>query len=183
MKKVTSRVSGFIPSSLTKWFGETGRSRQVIRRREDQNSGDEDDDDDSTPNQPPKKRARNASMLSDATFSALSPSGFTITSTPMIHHSDHLMRMQPGPSGYTRQANRQTFDSVHPETIVHLNGDDRSDSGESTSGYSSVPLPMQKDSSSDKETKAEINASKILDKCEYFSFQIIHIVLYKLTST
>lgn len=164
MKKVTSRVSGLIPTSLSKWFGDTGRSRQVIRRREDQNSDDDDGDEDSTPIQPPKKRARNAATLSDATFSAMSSSGFTITSTPMINHND-VLRVQAGPSGYSRQSTRETYDAIHS---MHLNGDDRSESGESTSGYSSVPLPnMQKESSSDKETKSEVNTSKILDICKY----------------
>lgn len=166
MKKVTSRVSGLIPTSLTKWFGETGRSKQVIRRRDDQNSADEDDDDSVTV-QPPKKRARKAPLLSDTSLPVLNSSGFTITSTPMLNHNDHLMRLQPGPSGYTRQTNREIFDTTNSDTAVHLNGDDRSDSGESTSGYSSVPLPnIQKDSSSDKETKAEVNTSKLLDKCK-----------------
>lgn len=169
MKKVTSRVSGLLPTSLSKWFGESGRTKPVIRRRDDQNSADEDDED-ATTIQPPKKRARNAAILSDTTFPSLSHSGFQFTSTPTVNHNnDHLMRLQPGPSGYTRQiTNREVFvETLNTDTAVHLNGDDRSDSGESTSGYSSVPLPnAQKDSSSDKESKMEVNSSKILDKCK-----------------
>lgn len=165
MKKVTSRVSGLIPSSLTKWFGESGRSRQVIRRRDDEISVDEDEE--TLPIQPPKKRARNVPVLSDATFTALNPSEFTITSTPMVNHNDHSIKIQPGPSGYIRQSSREIFNTMSPETAMHLNGDDKSDSGESTSGYSSVPLPnIHKDSSSDKEMKSDINTSKVSEKCK-----------------
>lgn len=158
MKKVTSHVSGLIPSSISKWFGETGRTPSVIRRREEQISGDEDDDDELISNQPPKKRARNISH----------PAGFTITSTPVLNHNDHLKKVQTIPQDCIRQSNREIFDSVYTEASLHLNGDNRSDSGESTSGYSSVPLSnMVKDSYLNKEAKSEASTSKMLDKCEF----------------
>lgn len=164
MKKVTSRVSGLIPSSLTKWFGEGGCTRQVVRRREaedDDHSASEDEE--SLPVQPPKKRARNTT-LSDTTFTAI-PNLFTVTSTPLVHSYDHVTRTQAGPSGYSRS--RESYNTTIRDAEVHQNGDDRSDSGESTSGYSSVPLPHNKDSSSDKESKSEVNTSKILNKCKF----------------
>lgn len=165
MKKVTSRVSSILPTSLSKWFGE-GRSRQVVRRR-DETEDDETAATDSVSTdgynstQPPRKRPRNAPPETPFVSNC-----FQMTSTPIVNNY-----VQPGPSGYVRQ---DLVNEVHrQETEVQMNGDDRSDSGESTSGYSSVPVHnAQKESSLTSEKEA--GTPKMLHgKCEYRDWSLI----------
>lgn len=164
MKKVTSKVSGLLPSSISKWFGESDRTRQVIRRREHDDDDDQDESSESGSGephmsvQPPRKRARNmlpAPCLSD-TYMGLG--NFTMTT--------QMSTNEPGPSGYVRA--RPQYGQLDTTVQVHMNGDDRSDSGES-SGYSSVPLPQHlSEPSQDKEIKptSDINPARKLNKCE-----------------
>lgn len=176
MKKVTSRVSGLLPSSLSRWFGEGERTRPVIRRREhdddhDENSGTSGEEEPSVSVQPPRKRARNMLPAPSLSESFAGIGRYSVTSTPMTS--------QPGPSGYRPQYNQ--FDST---VQVHMNGDDRSESGES-SGYSSVPLPqhLNNEPSQDKELKrisdinpsqhmstSDITSTHRLNQCEFCLF-------------
>ncbi|GLV45529.1 Nucleoporin 153kD [Carabus blaptoides fortunei] len=150
LQKVTKRVSGLIPSSFTKWFGQPGDSGSVIRRRE---SIDDEDDTDTTQIQPPKKRAKPSTSTADVDFSATVNNFALTTSTPVISSRNDLRHMQAGPSAFTRHTttSQQQFQVRNQRnesaTATITNGDDKSDSGDSTSGYSSVPAQQHKESS------------------------------------
>lgn len=211
MKKVTSRVSSILPTSLSKWFGESGRTRQVIRRRDETQDDDDNQqqNDNATDTQPPRKRPRNAETLPNESSC---PVNYHMTSTPITdntynqfyaqgistpihqnHRQINLDRNRQNLDINRQDQDRQNQDfrkddlinvpmnnHAHIETEVQINGDDRSDSGESTSGYSSVPVHnTQKESSltSDRDSnKQDMNTSKILNvKCKYlFFFNIIN---------
>lgn len=136
MKKVTSRVSDLIPASLSKWFARD-EDKSAVRYRED--------DDDLYSVQPPPKRVK---MPTEPNFSY---NNFTISSTP-IHHNNILPKRRAdnlaqtlnfaepvaGPSGI--KARKLSVSKTHQQSNSKelLNGDKDTDSGDSTSGYSSM---------------------------------------------
>lgn len=107
--KVRSRVS----STFSKWFGNKagGSSGAVVRQRPD----DEDDDEEAEHSQPPAKRPKLPSYSDNSVF---------------VSDNNNFLNLMPGPSGLQ---SRKPFDNT-----TLLNGDKESDSGESTSGYSSM---------------------------------------------
>ncbi|XP_017779794.1 PREDICTED: nuclear pore complex protein Nup153 [Nicrophorus vespilloides] len=155
VKKVKSRVSGLFPSSLSKWFG-TPQDSPKIRHREDL-----DEDDDTCLLQPPTKRVK-LPTVPEPQIASTSRSNLEMTflSTPLHNEqrpiasafSTKIMSFsepQPVakstrklilPSGYNLK-NNYNGDLQ--------NGDKDSDSGESTSGYSSMPRIGSKEHVSD----------------------------------
>nr|XP_022906230.1 nuclear pore complex protein Nup153 isoform X1 [Onthophagus taurus] len=156
VKKVTSRVSGFLPSSLSKWFA--GTESTVVRPR------DETDDDDETLRiQPPTKKAKTnePAMSSMATslyknnhrnarhlFVAPRAEIDRTKNNNNNNNANCIKFPEPvaGPSGYSMAKTNTptaTKASLNMSTIKTTSGEVRnydynSDSGESTSGYSSM---------------------------------------------
>lgn len=149
----------------------------MIRRRESV----DDDDIDTTQIQPPKKRAKPSTSTADVDFSATVNNFALTTSTPLVSSRNDLRHLQAGPSGYTRHAStsqqqqQQQYEVRNqrnePATATITNGDDKSDSGDSTSGYSSVPAQQHKESSYNSDRmnmQAQPSTSKTSsNKCEY----------------
>lgn len=130
MKKVSSRVSGFIPS-FSKWFNrEEGKS--TVRYRDEEG----DDDDQSFSIQPPTKKLK---LPTEPTFKY---NNFTLSSlsTPSGESSrhDHFAEPIAGPSGV--KSRKLVLPSSREQSVRKeiANGDSNSDSGDSTSGYSSM---------------------------------------------
>lgn len=181
-------MSGLLPTSLSKWFGEE-RTRAVVRRRdsadldldlddaqhererEREREREQDGDENATwdeynPSlQPPRKRPRNSAL------STVSHGGFAVTSTPLHRNHELHVPLQAGPSThhFQRPLLRLPTGEVpvqHVDTQLQMNGDDGSDSGESTSGYSSVPMLQPHNESDRDSSKPEIGTPKPIRKCE-----------------
>lgn len=136
MKKVSSRVSDLIPTSLSKWFARD-EDKSAVRYREE--------DDDLYSIQPPTKRVK---MPTEPSFSY---NHFSLNSTP-THHNNMLPKRRAdnlaqtlnfaepvaGPSGI--KARKLSVSKTHQQGSSKevLNGDKDTDSGDSTSGYSSM---------------------------------------------
>lgn len=131
-------MSGFLPSSLTRWFGST---ESQIRYRDES----DEEDDESYAILPPAKRIK---QFNNSTLNFQS----NTASTPKlgVNHVETKLTFPepiPGPSGYkTKKTNAPSGKSSLNKQLytVHsdvMNGDKYSDSGESvTSGYSSTLL-------------------------------------------
>lgn len=122
VKKVKSHVTGFLPSKLTKWLGAKSRQREELG-----------DDDDTYELQPPPKRAKTHSH------------GFDMNhiTTPLHSQlpnpfSQEFREPVAGPSITTRKLVLPVSNHFNQNQADQTNGVD-SDSGESTSGYSSMP--------------------------------------------
>ncbi|KAK4877512.1 hypothetical protein RN001_010018 [Aquatica leii] len=131
VKKVQSRVSGLLSTSLSKWFG--GNDGQKARLR------DEDDDDETYNIQPPSKRIKMPTPETKNTY-VNSYSSSTYTSDPNVRTSDYtnntkIFEPVAGPSGV--QPNKPNLESSLSKDNL-LNGDKDSESEESTDGYSSL---------------------------------------------
>lgn len=176
MKKVSSRVSDLIPSSLSKWFARDEDNKSTVRYRED--------DEDSYLVQPPTKRVK-IPMESSFSYNNFSLSS---TETPTHHNNvppkrrvDNLAQTlnfaEPvaGPSGIKA---RKLSISKTPQPCTSkemLNGEKDTDSGDSTSGYSSMvkigskeQLTEKIDAAKPKEAKA--NPLFYSSKCKHFYF-------------
>lgn len=129
VKKVSSRVSGFIPS-FSKWFSRE-ESKSTIRYRDE-----EEDEDPNFSIQPPSKKLK---LPSEPTFKY---NNFTLSSlsTPIAESSrhDHFAEPIAGPSGV--KSRKLVLSSSRDQSARQAitNGDNNSDSGDSTSGYSSM---------------------------------------------
>jgi len=161
VKKVRSRVTGLLPSSLSKWFRNDDDSKKaVIRQRE------EDEDDEYYDIQPPSKRVKipSSETIHDILHTnSVSPTTFASNDVNRNHSINIEDRQNirspfpeplPGPSGIkSRKTFMPTISVNYNSTETLLNGDKDSDSGESTSGYSSMIRIGQKDLASSTECK------------------------------
>lgn len=155
---VSSRVSGFIPS-FSKWFNrEEGKS--TVRYRDEEG---EDDDDQSVSIQPPAKKLK---LPTEPSFKY---NNFTLNSlsTPIAESSrhDHFTEPIAGPSGV--KSRKLVLSSSREQSVRKeiANGDSNSDSGDSTSGYSSmarigskeqIPQNVEKSNANQDETAASV---------------------------
>lgn len=142
MKKVSTRVSDLIPSSLTKWFTRDERSSSVRYRDED--------DDDSFTIQPPSKKAKlptephfnynnfSLSSLSTPTISNPLISSPCVSSVNNVYSPSPVPEPVAGPSGIKARKLMIPRSVERSDATDMLNGDKESDSGDSTSGYSSM---------------------------------------------
>ncbi|KRT84823.1 hypothetical protein AMK59_1785 [Oryctes borbonicus] len=163
VKKIKSRVSGFLPSSLTRLFGST---ESQLRYREES----EDEDEESFLIQPPTKRIKPNDTITSVSFqlhSASTPIHSAIDVSPNKTHLNNVNHVEnkltfpepiPGPSGYKPSKNlsssgKSSLNKQYTSQNHVTNGDKYSDSGESvTSGYSSM-LISGKDVVSDNKTE------------------------------
>jgi hypothetical protein len=155
-------VSGIFNSTpLSKWFGKESTSKSTVRRRED----DEDEEyDPSYVFQPPTKRAKLPSDPQHNNYSAHlfeSPVTVHVASNNTNNVSAKVYGKFPepvaGPSGVksrklfekqnTASTNTISANSFENQEVV--NGDNDSDSEDSTSGYSSVARLVSKQKSED----------------------------------
>lgn len=137
MKKVSSRVSGIIPS-ISKWFGRD-EIKSTIRYRDEED--DDDDENQSFTVQPPSKKLK----LPSTTEPSFKYNNFTLSSlsTPMVaetslSRSQHFAEPIAGPSGV--KSRKLVLSHSREQSVRNdiVNGDNNSDSGDSTSGYSSM---------------------------------------------
>ncbi|GJQ87103.1 hypothetical protein Trydic_g23953 [Trypoxylus dichotomus] len=178
VKKIKSRVSGFLPSSLTRLFGST---ESQVRYREES----DDEDEESFRIQPPTKRIKPNDTVNSVGFqfdSASTPKYTTIDVPPNKTHLNSVNHVEnkltfpepiPGPSGYKPTQNLSTSgkSSLNKQLYTienHItNGDKYSDSGESvTSEYSSM-LIGGKDVVSENKRDSGNNATKDETKLIY----------------
>ncbi|KYB28630.1 Nuclear pore complex protein Nup153-like Protein [Tribolium castaneum] len=147
-------VSGLFNSTpLSKWFGKDSASKSV-KRREDDDDDDDDDFDASYVFQPPSKRVKLPSEVEHNNYSAHifeSPVTVHNASNNVNNVSSKVFGKFPepvaGPSGVKsrklfdrhRSASTNTVSTNSFENQEIVNGENDSDSEESTSGYSSAP--------------------------------------------
>lgn len=176
MKKVSSRVSDLIPTSLSKWFARE-EDKSAVRYRED--------DDDLYSIQPPTKRVK---MPTEPSFSY---NNFSLSSTPTYHNNvmpkrrvDNLAQTlnfaEPvaGPSGI--KARKLSVSKTHQRhnSKEILNGDKDTDSGDSTSGYSSMIKIGSKEQLLDKAEVAKAKEPKTNSLFHNSKFQLFFIFLH-----
>ncbi|XP_063920307.1 nuclear pore complex protein Nup153-like [Zophobas morio] len=157
-------MSGIFNSTpLSKWFGKDAASRSVIRRR------DEDEDYDASFSfQPPSKRVKLPPEAERNSYSA-----HVFESPVAVHTSNNVNNVStkvygkfpepvPGPSGIKSRKlferhNTSSTNTISTNSFEHnlevINGDHDSDSGESTSGYSSAPKLVTKQKSEETSNK------------------------------
>lgn len=161
MKKVTSRVSGLIPSSLSKWFGSKEECTSTVRQREDT----DDEDDDYVNVQPPSKRQRK-DLNNDNHVNYLIETSSSTNVLNFTHRNNYTTyeppddTEQPGPSNCTR--------SKHLEVVVNKNDKETDSTGSNTSGYSSQKNENNYDSSP---PKTVIQANHIFNNSTYFELK------------
>lgn len=148
VKKVSSRVSGILPS-ISKWFSTTHEPNRSTIRYRDEDEDDDDEDQSFRIIQPPSKKLKLPSAVTTTTTEpSFKYNNFTLnslstmTTTPPLKRQEHFAEPVAGPSGVKSRKlhlggdSRET--SVLRKDLVVVNGDNNSDSGDSTSGYSSM---------------------------------------------
>lgn len=145
VKKVSSRVSGILPS-ISKWFSRE-ENKSTIRYRDEEEDDDLDDDDDDHNDfretiQPPAKKLKLPSISESNPTPTFKYNNFSLTSlsTPTAESSRHEHFAEPiaGPSGVKSRKLVLSNSSIREQSVRIVNGDNHSDSGDSTSGYSSM---------------------------------------------
>lgn len=176
VKKVSTRVSDLIPSSLSKWFSREERSPSVRYRDED--------DDDSFTIQPPSKKAKlptephfnynnfSLSSLSTPTISNPLINSPCVSSANSVYSPSAVIEPVAGPSGIKARKLMIPRSAERSDTTDMLNGDKESDSGDSTSGYSSMArTAVREQVAENAETnRSKIYSSSIFNNCEYKLF-------------
>ncbi|KAK9878002.1 hypothetical protein WA026_020214 [Henosepilachna vigintioctopunctata] len=130
--KVRSRVSGLFNSSISKIFGNQEKRESVIRRREN--------DDDIYECQPPCKKAKKPLGTSDIREDSNGTLNHLYSINSLNDASTiftNLTEPVAGPSSGNNIDIRKSFPSI--TTPKKVSNEKDSDSGESTSGYSSMP--------------------------------------------
>ncbi|KAF5278299.1 hypothetical protein FQR65_LT03567 [Abscondita terminalis] len=135
VKKVRSRVTGLLPTSLSKWFGGNEDQKATVRYRDEE----EEDDDETFSIQPPSKRIKIPTPESNNTYINSFPSStYTndLNTRTINYASNSKTTFEPvaGPSGI--QSYKCDLESSFSKDNL-LNGDKDSESGESMDDTSS----------------------------------------------
>lgn len=178
MKKVSSRVSGIIPS-ISKWFSRE-ENKSTIRYRDEEDDDDDDDEDQSFRIQPPSKKLKLPPATTEQPAFKYNNFSLSSLSTPMVVEESRQERfVEPiaGPSGVKSRKLILSSSREHSVRKDMVNGDNNSDSGDSTSGYSSMARIGSKEQIGQHAEKRKGDAEESLlfnSTCKYLEMKISH---------